>query len=197
MSGTLEHKRAATQAVKSLGLQAHLRARALVLVAADSTVGNSLRDLIQLNEDDAALKALVEEFLRGEVIGKAIVCTDNMQFGKILFTVPYISQPVYSFVHLASCLLSGLRVNKITPSSVLQLGCKIPALQRLAYFIACFWCTCYHEWSLCMLICLWCLTASNCCQCSLLASFVADWHLHISILQYSMLGFRCMTDCSY
>ena len=45
-----------------------------------------------------------------------------------------------------------------------------------------------------MLICLWCLTASNCCQCSLLASFVADWHLHISILHYSMLGFTCMTD---
>ncbi|KAL3159378.1 hypothetical protein ABBQ38_009809 [Trebouxia sp. C0009 RCD-2024] len=69
MSGTLEHKRAATQAVKSLGLQADLRARALVLVAADSTVGNSLRDLIQLNEDDPALKALVEELLRGEVTG--------------------------------------------------------------------------------------------------------------------------------
>ena len=83
MSGTLEHKRAATQAVKSLGLQADLRARALVLVAADSTVGNSLRDLIQLNEDDPALKALVEEFLKGEVTGKAIVCTDNIQLGKI------------------------------------------------------------------------------------------------------------------
>ena len=80
MSGTLEHKRAATQAVKSLGLQADLRARALVLVAADSTVGNSLRDLIQLNEDDPALKALIEEFLRGEVTGKAIVCTDRIQF---------------------------------------------------------------------------------------------------------------------
>ena len=77
------HKRAATQAVKSLGLQADSRARALVVVAADSIVGNSLRDLLQLNEDDPALKALVEEFLRGEVPGKAIVCTDNMQFGKI------------------------------------------------------------------------------------------------------------------
>ena len=57
MSGTLDHKRVATKAVKSLGLQAHLRARAVVLVAADSTVGNSLRDLIQLNEDDPALKS--------------------------------------------------------------------------------------------------------------------------------------------
>ena len=84
MSGTLEHKRAATKVVKSLGLQADLRARAVVLVAADSTAGNSLRDLIQLNEDDPALKALVEEFLRGESTGKAMLCTDNMQFSKVL-----------------------------------------------------------------------------------------------------------------
>ncbi|KAL0043922.1 hypothetical protein WJX82_005225 [Trebouxia sp. C0006] len=69
MSGTLEHKRTATKVVKSLGLQADLRARAVVLVAADSTLGNSLRDLIQLNEDDPALKALVEEFFRGEGTG--------------------------------------------------------------------------------------------------------------------------------
>ncbi|DBA83740.1 TPA: hypothetical protein ACH3X1_006271 [Trebouxia sp. C0004] len=71
MSGTLEHKRAATKVVKSFGLQADLRARAVVLVAADSTVGNSLRDLIQLNEDEPALKALVEEFFRGEGTGAA------------------------------------------------------------------------------------------------------------------------------
>ncbi len=38
MSGTLEDKRAATKVVKSLGLQAGLRARAVGLVAADSTV---------------------------------------------------------------------------------------------------------------------------------------------------------------
>ncbi|DBA87302.1 TPA: hypothetical protein ACH3X1_004360 [Trebouxia sp. C0004] len=73
MSGTLEHKRAATKVVKSLGLQADLRARAVVLVAADSTVGNSPRDLIQLNEDDPALKALVEEFFRGEGTGPLAV----------------------------------------------------------------------------------------------------------------------------
>ena len=84
MSGTLEHKRAATKVVKSLGLQADLRARAVVLVAADSTAGNSLRDLIQLNEDNPALKALVEDFLRGKGTGKAILCTDSMQFGKVL-----------------------------------------------------------------------------------------------------------------
>ena len=84
MSGTLEDKRAATKVVKSLGLQAGLRARAVVLVAANSTVGSSLRDLIQLNEDDPALKALVEEFFRGEGTGKAMLCTDIMQFGKVL-----------------------------------------------------------------------------------------------------------------
>ena len=80
----LQHKRAATKVVKSLGLQADLRARAVVLVAADSSVGNSLRDLIQLNEDDPALKALVEEFFTGEGTGKAMLCTDNTQFGKVL-----------------------------------------------------------------------------------------------------------------
>ena len=103
---------------------------------------------------------------------------------------------VYCPLYFPACILfcsfrlvplSGLRVEKITPSSVLQLGCELPALQRLAYFIACFWCTCYRQWSLCMLICLWCLTATSCCQCSLLASCVAVWQLHISILHYSML----------
>ena len=84
MSGTLEDKRAATKVVKSLGLQADLRARAVVLVAVDGTVGNSLRDLIQLNEDDPALKALVEEFFRGEGKGKAMFCTDNTRFGTVL-----------------------------------------------------------------------------------------------------------------
>ena len=62
MSSTLDHRRAATTVTKSLGLQTDLTARAFVLVAADSTVGNSLQDLIQLNEDDPGLKALVEEF---------------------------------------------------------------------------------------------------------------------------------------
>ena len=83
MSGTLGHKRAATAVVKSLGLQTDLRARAVVLVAADSTVGNSLRDLIQLNEDDPGLKALpvVEEFLRGDDTGKAMLCTGNTHHG--------------------------------------------------------------------------------------------------------------------
>ena len=81
MSGTLEHKRAATKVIKSLDLQTRLRERAVVLAASDSTVGNSLRDLILLNEDDPALKALVEEFLREEGTGKAKSCTDNTRFG--------------------------------------------------------------------------------------------------------------------
>ena len=41
MSGTLEHKRAATAVIISLGLQRNLRARAVVLVAADGTVGKA------------------------------------------------------------------------------------------------------------------------------------------------------------
>ena len=79
LSGTLEHKRAVTAVIISLGLQTNLRARAVVLVAADSTVGRSLRDLIQLNEHDPGLKALVEEYMRGEDTGKAMICTGNMQ----------------------------------------------------------------------------------------------------------------------
>ena len=70
MNDTLEHKRAATEAVNRLGLQPDLRARAVVLCAADSTRGNSLRVLIQLNEDHHGLKALVEDFFRGEDLGK-------------------------------------------------------------------------------------------------------------------------------
>ena len=107
MSGTLEHKRAATKVVKSLGLQADLIARAVVLAAADSTVGNSLRDLIQLNEDDPALKALVEEFLRGEGTGKAMLCTDNTRFGNVL------TADVSSIQHLVCCLLNASRLNTI------------------------------------------------------------------------------------
>ena len=104
MSGTLKHKRAATQVVKSSGLQADFTARAVVL-AANSTVGNSLRDLIQLNEDDPALKALVEEFLRGEGTDKAMSCTDNMRFGKLL------TAHVSPIQHLVCCLLNASRLN--------------------------------------------------------------------------------------
>ena len=77
VNSMLERKRAVTKAVKSLGLQTDSRDRAVVLVATDSTVGNSLRDLIQLNKDCPRLKALVEEFLRGKGTGKATSCTEN------------------------------------------------------------------------------------------------------------------------
>lgn len=60
MSETMENKRAATTTVKSLGLPPHLRARALILAAADSLVGNILRILIQLNEDDVEVKHWVK-----------------------------------------------------------------------------------------------------------------------------------------
>ena len=101
MSGKLKHKRAATQVVKSSGLQADFTARAVVL-AANSTVGNSLRDLIQLNEDDPALKALVEEFLRGEGTDKAMSCTDNMRFGAHVSPIQ----------HLVCCLLNASHLNR-------------------------------------------------------------------------------------
>ena len=116
----LEHKRAATKVVKGLGLQADLRARAVVLVAADSEVGDSLRDMIQLNEDDPALKALVEELLRGEATGQAMLCTDNMRFGKI-FTADVspivlakwnVQHVVYAFTDFW-CLLNASRLNAI------------------------------------------------------------------------------------
>ena len=48
-----------------------------MLVAADSTVGNKLRTLVQLNEDEPGLKALVEEFLTGEGTGKSTSCTED------------------------------------------------------------------------------------------------------------------------
>ena len=51
MSDTVEYKRAAIQAVKSLGLQPDLRARPYALVAADSTLGNNLRTLIKVIPD--------------------------------------------------------------------------------------------------------------------------------------------------
>ncbi|DBB05783.1 TPA: hypothetical protein ACH3X1_012378 [Trebouxia sp. C0004] len=116
MSSMLEHKRAATKVVYSLGLQADLRARAVVLVVADSTVGNSLRDLIPLNEDDPALKALVEEFFRGGGTGKAMLRTDNTQFSKVLtadvlpmvlatYSTSYV--PFIDVCCLLKCIMSG------------------------------------------------------------------------------------------
>ena len=104
----LECKRAVTKAVKSLGLQTDLRDRAVILVAADSPVGNSLRDLIQLNEDDPRLKSLVEEFLRGEGTGKATSCTDSMQFGTVQPNGTYIIISLPGFVqHLQRLRLMG------------------------------------------------------------------------------------------
>ncbi len=74
MSGTVEDKRAAGAVVRRLGLQTDLRARALVLVAVDSPVGNGLRSLLQVWEDAPDLKDLVEEFLKREDTGKAMLC---------------------------------------------------------------------------------------------------------------------------
>ena len=67
----MEQKRMATKLVNSLELQPDLRTRALVLVAADSASGSSLRELLQLHDDDEDLKSLVVRFLEGEATGRS------------------------------------------------------------------------------------------------------------------------------
>lgn len=74
----LENKRAATEAGITLGLQPDLRARAVVLVAADSTRASDLQNLIQLNGADPGLKALIEEFCTQDFSGKSTSCTSSM-----------------------------------------------------------------------------------------------------------------------
>lgn len=65
----MDQKRIATKHVKSLNLQPDMRTRALVLVAADSASGSSLRDLLQLNDNDEDLKSLVVSYLEEQARG--------------------------------------------------------------------------------------------------------------------------------
>lgn len=74
MHDNLEDKKAAVKAVKPLGLPSHLRTRAVVLAAADSTAGRDLRTLIQLIEDDIELDTFIKTFLRYDDAGKAAPC---------------------------------------------------------------------------------------------------------------------------
>lgn len=67
----MDQKRIATKLVKSLNLQPDMRTRALVLVAADSGSGGSLRELLQLNDDDEDLTSLVVSFLEEEARGRS------------------------------------------------------------------------------------------------------------------------------
>ena len=67
----MDQKRIATKLVKSLNLQPDMRTRALVLVAADSGSGGSLRELLQLNDDDEDLTSLVVSFLAEEARGRS------------------------------------------------------------------------------------------------------------------------------
>ena len=71
MIDNLEDKKAASKAVKRLGLPSDLKARALALVAADSTFGSNLRALIQLNEGESELETFVTRFLGYDDAGKA------------------------------------------------------------------------------------------------------------------------------
>ena len=59
----MDQKKAATNLVKNLDLQPDIRTRALVLIASDSESGSSLRDLLQLNNDDEDLKSQILGFL--------------------------------------------------------------------------------------------------------------------------------------
>ena len=69
MNHSLERKRVATQALKGLDLPTGLRAKALAVAASDGQAGNSLRDLIALNDDDDLKPALVS-FLEVQAEGK-------------------------------------------------------------------------------------------------------------------------------
>jgi hypothetical protein len=67
----MDQKRIATKLVRSLNLQPEMRTRALVLVAADTAPGSSLRELLRLNDDAEDLKSLVVSFLQEEARGKS------------------------------------------------------------------------------------------------------------------------------
>ena len=53
-----------------LDLQPDMRARALVLIAADNASGSSLRELLQLNDNDPDLKSLVVSFLQEQAMSR-------------------------------------------------------------------------------------------------------------------------------
>ncbi|DBA98456.1 TPA: hypothetical protein ACH3X3_012457 [Trebouxia sp. C0006] len=152
MSGTLEDKRAATKVVKSLGLQAGLRARAVVLVAADSTVGSSLRDLIQINEDDPALKALVEEFFRGEGTGTTTAFADH-PFHKLSSNIEVQTQAVLQLGKAINSLASSVRAAKSTQfvytpsnaSSMRDPNFKLGLIKAHRRSLSC-WIPLLHSW---------------------------------------------------
>ena len=79
MSHSLEQKRAATLSIKKLNLSDVLRAKALALAASDSKAGNSLRDLIVLNDDDDLEPAIVS-FLEQQAVGKSVFTTVCFRF---------------------------------------------------------------------------------------------------------------------
>ncbi|KAL0039542.1 hypothetical protein WJX77_001416 [Trebouxia sp. C0004] len=64
MSHSLAQKRAATLSIKKLNLSDQLRPKALAFAASDSKAGNSLRNIIVLNDDDD-LEPAVMSFFRG------------------------------------------------------------------------------------------------------------------------------------
>lgn len=84
MSDKLDQIKAATAAVKSLGLPPGLRSAAVILCAEDSARGNSMRNLITVNHEAPDFKGLVEDFLNLGGTGKltwntCILITTSLQ----------------------------------------------------------------------------------------------------------------------
>lgn len=67
----MDQKQIATKLVRSLNLQPEMRTRALILVAADTAPGSSLRELLRLNDDAEDLNTLVVSFLEEEARGRS------------------------------------------------------------------------------------------------------------------------------
>ncbi len=67
----MAQKQIATKLVRSLDLQPEMRTRALVLVAADTAPGSSLRELLRLNDDAGDLNTLVVRFLEEQARGRS------------------------------------------------------------------------------------------------------------------------------
>lgn len=86
MTHSLAHKRAATLSIKKLNLSDKLRAKALAFAASDNTAGNSLRDLIVLNDDDDLEPAIVS-FLEEQTARKERLRNHLLSFRCSLLTL--------------------------------------------------------------------------------------------------------------
>lgn len=74
MAHSLKRKRAAFQAIRDLDLSDDVKTTALAVAASDGTAGNSLRDLIELSNNDE-LKPAMLELLKEQAEGKPCLST--------------------------------------------------------------------------------------------------------------------------